>query len=83
LTSGAEEGLLPGVEEAMSKMCDGEKAHVWIHPGRWGFGSAGKPEFGIPGEALLEYVIHLKKFENVSVCQQILPVGIRLRKPRL
>ena len=63
---GSEAGLLPGVEEAMLKMNKGEKAHVWIHPGKWGFGAAGKPELGIPGNAGLEYIIHLKAFENVS-----------------
>ena len=63
---GLEAGLLAGVEEAMLKMNMGEKAHVWIHPGKWGFGTAGKPELGIPGNAALEYIIHLKTFENVS-----------------
>lgn len=63
---GSEAGLLAGVEEAMLKMNKGEKAHVWIHPGKWGFGAAGKPELGIPGNAGLEYIIHLKTFENVS-----------------
>ena len=50
----------------MLKMTNGEKAHVWIHPGKWGFGAAGKPELGIPENAGLEFIIHLKKFENVS-----------------
>ena len=67
MTLGSEHGLLAGVEEAVAQMCNGEKAQVWIHPGKWGFGTAGKPEFDIPGEALLEYIIHLKKFENVSI----------------
>lgn len=69
LTLGSEEGLLPGLEEAMLKMTNGEKAHVWIHPGRWRFVKAGKPEFDIPEEGILEYIIHLKKFENVSFFQ--------------
>ena len=66
LNSGTEEGLLPGVQQAIMKMNDGEKAHVWIKPGRWGFGTAGKPDLDIPGDAVIEYIIHLKKFENVS-----------------
>ena len=70
LTSGSEEGLLPGVEEAILKMCSGEKAQIFIFPGKWGFGKSGKPEFGIPENASLEYVIHLKKFENVSLCKK-------------
>ena len=50
-------------------MCNGEKAHAWIQPGRWAFGAAGKPELDIPGDAGLEYIIHLKKFEKVSLHQ--------------
>ena len=53
---GSEAGLIPGVEEAMLKMNKGEKAHVWIHPGKWGFGAIGKPELGIPENASLEYI---------------------------
>ncbi|XP_068672059.1 peptidyl-prolyl cis-trans isomerase FKBP4-like [Montipora foliosa] len=64
MREGSEEGLLPGVEEAILKMCSGEKAQIFIFPGKWGFGKSGKPEFGIPENASLEYVIHLKKFEN-------------------
>lgn len=67
LTSGSEEGLLPGVEEAIRKMNSDEKARVWIFPGKWGFGKGGKPEIGIPENATIEYIIHLKKFQNVSV----------------
>lgn len=63
---GTEEGLLPGVQQAILKMNDGEKAYVWIKPGRWGFGTAGKPKLNIPKDAVVEYMIHLKKFENVS-----------------
>ena len=53
------------MEEAISKMCCGETASVWIHPGKWGFGDEGKAEFGVPGDATLEYTIDLKTFKNV------------------
>lgn len=64
MREGSEEGLLPGVEEAIRKMSSDEKAHVWIFPGKWGFGKGGKP--GIPENATIEYIIHLKKFQNVK-----------------
>ena len=53
------------MEEAIRKMSSDEKAHVWIFPGKWGFGKGGKP--GVPENATIEYIIHLKKFQNVSV----------------
>lgn len=47
-------------------MNKGEKVYVWIYFGKWGFGVAGKLEFGILGNVSLEYIIYLKIFENVS-----------------
>ena len=55
----------------MLQMTNGEKAQVWIHPGRWRSVKGGKAEFDVPEDAILEYIIHLKKFENVSFYQFI------------
>ena len=62
----------------MLKMNKGEKAHVWIHPGKWGFGAAGKPELDIPGNAGLEYIVHLKTFENVSPMKMCALIGFKI-----
>ena len=64
--AGTEDGLLPGVEEAVGAMFSGEVARVWIKPGKWSFGSAGNPEFNIPGDASINYEIELKSFTKVS-----------------
>ena len=55
------------MEEAIRKMSSDEKAHVWIFPGKWGFCKGEKPEIGVPENTTIEYIIHLKKFQNVSV----------------
>ena len=57
---------MPGVEEAVGKMFAGETARVWIKPGKWSFGAAGNPEFNIPGDASIDYELHLKSFTKVS-----------------
>ena len=47
-------------------MFAGETARVWIKPGKWSFGAAGNPEFNIPGDASIDYELHLKSFTKVS-----------------
>lgn len=41
-----------------------EKALVTVKP-KYGYGSAGSAEHGIPADAILEYVIHLTDFVKV------------------
>jgi tetratricopeptide (TPR) repeat protein len=50
-----------GVEEALYKFHKGEKAILKLAPA-YGFGSAGKQEFGVPSNAPLVYEVELKDF---------------------
>jgi FK506-binding protein 4/5 len=53
-----------GVEEALYKFHKGEKAILKLAPA-YGFGSAGKQEFGVPSNAPLVYEVELKDFVKV------------------
>ncbi|KXJ23190.1 peptidyl-prolyl cis-trans isomerase FKBP4 [Exaiptasia diaphana] len=63
---GSEVNVLDGVEAAIGQMVNKETADVRIEPGKFGFGPNGNPEFGIPGDATLEYQIVMKNMEKLS-----------------
>ncbi len=59
-----EVGLPEGVDKALRKFKRGERSLVQLHR-KWGFGKAGKPEWGLPPDARLEFDIELRNFEKV------------------
>ena len=61
---GEDSGVVEGIELALEKMTKDEKALVTVKP-KYGYGSAGSAEHGIPADAILEYVIHLTDFVKV------------------
>ncbi|XP_020857270.1 peptidyl-prolyl cis-trans isomerase FKBP4 [Phascolarctos cinereus] len=57
--------LPPGLEKAIQRMEKGENSIVHLKPS-YGFGSAGKEKFQIPGDAELQYEVTLKSFEKAK-----------------
>ena len=51
----------------MGKMLNKEIAKVFIQPGRYGFGSKGNEELGVPPDAALTYVIEIKNLVKVNI----------------
>ncbi|CAB0033365.1 unnamed protein product [Trichogramma brassicae] len=63
LGEGEAEGVIRGVEIALEKFKKGEKSKVFIKS-KYAFGTSGKPEFNIPPNADVEYIVELKNFEK-------------------
>lgn len=62
---GSEYQVCEGIEKALEKFKIKEKSKLQIKS-NVAFGTAGKPEFNIPPNADVEYVVDLKNFEKVS-----------------
>nr|QBH73880.1 fk506-binding protein [Aphelinus abdominalis] len=60
---GEAEGIIEGVEIALKRFKKGEKSKITIKS-KYAFGNAGKPEFNIPANATVEYVVELKNLEK-------------------
>ena len=58
-------GIVNGVEQAIGKMKLRESARVFVQP-KYGYGSKGNEDFGIPGDATLTYELRLNNFTKVS-----------------
>lgn len=70
LGEGSEVGVVEGVEIALEKFKTGEKSRLKLKP-QHAFGEAGKAEFKIPSNAVVEYEVELKSFEKVCfLCLQ-------------
>ncbi|KAF4800509.1 hypothetical protein TURU_043005 [Turdus rufiventris] len=54
-----------GIDKALEKMQRGEHCILYLSP-RYGFGEAGKPKYGIQGNAELVYEVTLKSFEKAK-----------------
>lgn len=74
LGEGSEFGVIDGVERALEKFKKGEQSRVYIKP-KYAFGSEGKPEWNIPPDATVEYVITLNSFEKVSAVKIFLKLN--------
>uniref|UniRef100_A0A2R5LG15 peptidylprolyl isomerase n=1 Tax=Ornithodoros turicata TaxID=34597 RepID=A0A2R5LG15_9ACAR len=61
----SEYNLVKGVELAIQKMKKGEKSLFRI-TSKFAFGSEGHKEWDIPPNATVDYIIHLKSFENAK-----------------
>ncbi|KAL1506340.1 hypothetical protein ABEB36_005724 [Hypothenemus hampei] len=62
---GSESNVVPGVEIALEKFKNHESSRLIIK-GKYAFGSTGSPEFNIPPDATVEYVVTLNKFEKTK-----------------
>nr|CAH7740033.1 unnamed protein product [Callosobruchus chinensis] len=62
---GCEANIIKGIEIAIEKFKKGEVSKLTIKP-QYAYGAEGYPEFGIPPNATLEYVVELKNFERVK-----------------
>ena len=62
---GAENGVVEGVDIAVKKFKKGEVSVLKIKS-KYGYGTEGNKEFGIPGNADLEYQVKLNEFEKVN-----------------
>lgn len=60
---GSEYGVCEGIEKALEKFSIGETSKLVIQP-RYAFKSTGNKEFGVPPDAVVEYVVTLKNFEK-------------------
>ena len=65
LGEGAEQGVCPGVEEALEKFKTGERSRLTL-TAPYAFGADGHAEFGVPGDATVQYEVKLKSFEKVG-----------------
>jgi len=65
LGEGSEHNVSPGVEHALYKMSEGETSELTLQP-RYGFGSKGSSELGVPPDAEIKYVVTLHKFSKVN-----------------
>ncbi|XP_063399593.1 peptidyl-prolyl cis-trans isomerase FKBP4-like isoform X2 [Mytilus trossulus] len=62
---GDEQGIIPGLEQAVKKMKQHEKSKFDIKPSQ-GYGAKGNTEFNIPGDAALVYEVELLSFEKAK-----------------
>ena len=74
---GSDLSIPRGVELALQKIKNSEKAHITFAPA-YGFGRAGCPQFGIPASTAegsngntLVYDLHLKSFERAKESWQL------------
>ena len=63
LGEGEAEGIVEGVEKSLEKFKKGEVSKLKLKS-LYAFGHAGKPEFNIPSNANVEYIVELKNFEK-------------------
>lgn len=63
LGEGEDCGVIEGVEKALEKFRKGEKSRLKIQS-KYAFKNVGKPEFNIPPNATVEYIVELKNFEK-------------------
>ncbi|KAI4504600.1 hypothetical protein M0802_000150 [Mischocyttarus mexicanus] len=63
LGEGEKDGIIEGVEKALEKFRSGEKSKLKIKS-KYAFKAEGKPEFNIPPNANVEYIVELKSFEK-------------------
>ena len=60
--------LCLGVDKALAKIYKGEKAQVQIRgQSPFSYGTTAPAEYGLPANADLEFTIHLKDYEKVSI----------------
>lgn len=59
-----EQGIIPGLEQAVKKMKQYEKSKFEIKASQ-AYGAEGKAEFNIPAGADLEYEVEMLSFEKV------------------
>ncbi|KAK7864395.1 hypothetical protein R5R35_010986 [Gryllus longicercus] len=65
LGEGSEYGVCEGLERALEKFKKGEKSRILLKS-KYAFKKDGKPEFNIPSNADIEYVVHLINFEKAK-----------------
>lgn len=63
LGEGEADGIPEGVEVALGRFKKGEKSKIKLKS-KYAFKDAGKPEYNIPPNANVEYVVELKNFEQ-------------------
>ncbi|KAF3426350.1 hypothetical protein E2986_06491 [Frieseomelitta varia] len=63
LGEGEDCGVIEGVEKALESFKSGEKSRLKIKS-KYAFKNVGKPEFDIPPNATVEYIVELKSFEK-------------------
>ncbi|XP_078041970.1 FK506-binding protein 59kD isoform X2 [Augochlora pura] len=63
LGEGEDSGVIDGIEQALKQFKSGEKSRLVIKS-KHAFKSQGKPEFNIPCDATVEYIVELKSFEK-------------------
>ncbi|XP_043664793.1 FK506-binding protein 59 isoform X1 [Vespula pensylvanica] len=63
LGEGEDVGIIKGVEKALESFKSGEKSKLKIKS-KYAFKKEGKPEFNIPPNADVEYIVELKSFEK-------------------
>jgi len=62
---GDEQGIIPGLEQAVLKMKQSEKSCFEIQASE-AYGTEGNTEFNIPGGAKLLYEVEMLQFEKVT-----------------
>ncbi|XP_015599993.1 peptidyl-prolyl cis-trans isomerase FKBP4 isoform X2 [Cephus cinctus] len=67
LGEGEDAGIIEGVEKALESFKSGEKSRLKIKS-KYAFKKTGKPEFNIPPDADVEYIVELKSFEKGVEC---------------
>ncbi|OXU31501.1 hypothetical protein TSAR_001033 [Trichomalopsis sarcophagae] len=60
---GEAEGIVLGVETALLKFKKGEISKVCVKS-KYAFGAAGKPEYNVPPNADVEFIVEMKNFEK-------------------
>ena len=66
LGEGEDCGVIEGIEKALESFKSGEKSKLIIKS-KYAFKNVGKPEFDIPPNATVEYIVELKNFEKVII----------------
>ncbi|KAL3842599.1 hypothetical protein ACJMK2_020592 [Sinanodonta woodiana] len=62
---GVDQKLLPAVENSLKRFRRNEKSRLVIQP-KYGYGETGNTDLGIPPNAELTYIVHLKSFEKAK-----------------
>ena len=65
LGEGEDHGIVEGVELALEKMKEAEKAEITVKP-QYAYGDKGSEEHNIPPNATIQYNIELKKLTKVT-----------------
>ncbi|XP_066592679.1 FK506-binding protein 59 isoform X2 [Prorops nasuta] len=72
LGEGENVGIIEGVEKALERFKTGEKSKLYIHS-KFAFQKHGKPEFNIPPNANVIYIVELKSFEKALTAWSLKP----------